>query len=136
MVREFTPAIDKPLARDGVTADQGGWRIETGGETTLPFFELTGLDLHDGNIVYRGEMKAGDLEGAAYLFLQCYRDGNMLTAKNISPGLEAPSDWANFEVSFQPREGQHVDRIKLSVVVTGKGTVWIKDIRVMHQHSK
>jgi hypothetical protein len=132
VVREFAPAIDKPLARDSVTADQDGWRIETGGETTLPFFELTGLDLHDGNIVYRGEMKAGDLEGAAYLFLQCYQDGNMLTAKNISPGLEAPSDWARFEVSFQPREGQHVDRIKLSVVVTGKGTVWIKDIRVMH----
>jgi hypothetical protein len=37
-------------------------------------------------------------------------------------------DWASYETPFVLAKGQRPDRIRLNLVIEGKGTVWIKDV--------
>jgi hypothetical protein len=46
-------------------------------------------------------------------------------------GLTGTTDWTLVETPFVLKQGQKPDNVRLNLVITGKGTVWIDDIRLL-----
>jgi len=53
----------------------------------------------------------------------------------FSRGLVTPltgtTDWTTQEIPFLLKEGENPDNVKLNLVIDGKGTAWIDDIRLL-----
>jgi hypothetical protein len=130
-IKAFGPAAE-PITRDGVTADQGGWRIEAKGNRTVALFEIHNPGIHNCTVIYRARLKTANLQGRAYLEMWCRLPGS---GEFFSRGLFHPvsgtTDWATYQTPFLLEAGQRPELIKLNVVVEGKGTVWIEDLELL-----
>ncbi len=62
---------------------------------------------------------------------------NKANSKPITPTLKLPpqrtgtTNWTTMETPFFLKKGENPDNIKLNLVIKGKGTVWIDDIRLL-----
>jgi uncharacterized protein (TIGR03067 family) len=135
---EFSPA-QVASTEEGLTADQKGLRIEAREKRTVC--------LHKGSILqrplpaggtlltFRGQMKASNLQGEAYLEMVCEFADGPHKGEHFTRGLAIPlkgtSEWASYETSFALPNDQWPGKFKLNVVIEGKGTVWIKDTELL-----
>jgi WD40 repeat protein/predicted Ser/Thr protein kinase len=130
-IRAFDPD-EKPITRDGVTAEEGAWRIEAGQKRTVRLFEVSKPGVEDCTLAYRAKIKTRELQGKAYLEMWCRLPGRgEFFSKDFSHAVSGTTDWASCETPFLLEKGQRPDLIKLNLVVEGKGTVWIKDVELL-----
>jgi hypothetical protein len=128
VLKAFGPD-DKPLSRDDITADQGGWRIEAKGGRTVRLYEMANPGVEDCRVLYRAQLKCEKLRGKAYLEMWCRMpDGGEYFSKDLPHTLSGTIDWSSCEAPFFLKKGEQPDLIKLNVVIEGAGTVWIKDV--------
>jgi hypothetical protein len=132
-IRAFA-AADVPITTSGVTADEGGWRVERAAAGSVPLYEVSSPGLENTVLTYRARMKASDVKGKAYLEMWVRVPGR---GEFFSRGLEQPltgtSDWATHEIPFFLNErGVRADLVKLNVAFEGGGgTVWMKDVELL-----
>ncbi len=128
--RAFSPP-QSTITRDGVTADQAGWRIDAKEARTVRLFELPDPGVEDGVLTYRAKIKSEKLQGNAYLEMWCRLPGEGESfSKGLLNDVTGTTDWASYERIFFLKRGQTPDLLKLNVVLEGKGTLWIKDVQV------
>jgi hypothetical protein len=120
--------LDKDNSSDG----KGSLRIVTKGPSVVRLFEITDVDVEDARITYRAKLRSEKLEGQAYLEMWCSFPGK---GEFFSRGLQNPlsgtMNWMTAETPFFLKKGERPDVIKLNLVVNGKGTVWIDDVRLL-----
>jgi uncharacterized protein (TIGR03067 family) len=134
----FSPA-HVASTEEGLIADQKGLRIEAREKRMVCLQKGDALQapLPVGGtlLTYRAQMKAGDLEGKAYLEMWCVFDGGPSKGEHFSRSLAMPltgtCDWASYETSFVLPDDKWPDHFKINVVIEGKGTVWIKDVELL-----
>ncbi len=130
-VSKFSPS-DTPIIQSGVTADEGGWRIEFQQKQTARLFEVSPSGLEQCTLTYRAQVKTADMHRQAYLEMWCRVPGR---GEFFSRGLHQPvkgtTDWASYEIPFYLKRGQRADLIKLNVVAEGAGTLWIRNIELL-----
>jgi uncharacterized protein (TIGR03067 family) len=120
---------------DGVAPDQKGWRIDAPRSRTASlarFSVQTGPVPADGYLLtYRAQMKASDLQGQAFLEMKAGEDGKQFSRGTTLP-LTGTTDWASYETSVAVQKDEMPpDKFEFSVVIEGKGKVWIKDIELL-----
>jgi hypothetical protein len=120
--------IDKQISSDG----NGSLRIEATEPTTVRLFETGDIDMEDARLIYQARVRTEGFEGQAYLEMWCHIAG---LGDFFSRGLDRPltgnTDWVTEETPFLLKKGQNPDNVKLNLVIKGKGTVWIDDIRLL-----
>jgi hypothetical protein len=124
---------DTPISATGVTADEGGWRIERADEGTVPLFEVP-QGLESVILTYRARMRATGVAGRAYLEMWVRVPGRgEFFSRGLAQPLRGTSGWASYEIPFFLNEkGVRADLVKLNVAFEGGGgTVWIKDIELV-----
>ncbi len=52
-------------------------------------------------------------------------------SKGLMNPLTGTTDWTTEEIPFLLKRGENPDNVKLNLVIDGKGTVWIDDIRLL-----
>lgn len=120
--------------------DERAVTFETKWPTTIC---ITSVDLKDNHfdqttINFSAEMKTSDLTGAAFLEMWLHVPG-LAKGYLISRGYERPLQrtsplaWSKFETSFTMAKNQVPDRAILNLVINGKGTVWLRNVRLTHQ---
>jgi|GEM_PF-1984010 len=123
---------DKTITQDGVSKEDDSLRIDSTGKRTVRLYELPDPGVEDCIVTYRARIKSNLAEGQAYLEMLCHFPG---MGEAFSRGLDNPvkgaTDWATYETPFFLKKGERPDRIKLNVVIEGKGTIWLKDIQVL-----
>jgi serine/threonine protein kinase len=120
---------DKPITQDGVTVEQGGWRIEASEDRTVRLYEIRNAEVEACTVLYEAQLKTANVKGKAYLEMWCrFPDGNEYYSSGKENPLSGTTDWASYQRPFFVKKGERVDLIKLNVVIEGGGTVWIKDI--------
>jgi hypothetical protein len=130
LLKSFGPD-DKPLTRDGVTADQGGWRIVAKEKRTVRLFEVAEPGVEECRVIYAARLKTQKLQGKAYLEMWCrFPDKGEFFSKGIDNPLDGTTDWVSHQTAFWLKKGERPDLIKLNLVIEGTGTVWIKDIEL------
>lgn len=122
--------IDKKISSDG----NGSLRIEATEPTTVRLFETGDIDIEDARLFYRARLRTQNLQGKAYLEMWCQFPGG---GEYFSKGLHAAligstgTSWSIEEIPFILKKGQNPDNVKLNLVIEGRGTVWIDDIRLL-----
>jgi hypothetical protein len=132
-VRAFGPA-DTPISLTGVSADDGGWRVERTGPGSVPLYEVAQPGLGDAVLTYRARMKADGVAGKAYLEMWVRVPGRgEFFSRGLAQPLHGTSGWASYEIPFfLDQEGVRADLVKLNVAFEGGGgTVWIKDVELL-----
>ena len=113
-----------------VTADGGGsLRIDATEPMTVRLYEVGGLNLENAWILYRAKLRTRDLAGETYLEMWCHSpDHGDYFSRDVEHPLSGTTEWADVVAPFVLQEDQVMDEVRLNLVITGSGTVWIDDI--------
>ena len=120
--------FDKTVSSDG----KGSLKVTVKEPTTVRLFETGGIDIENARLIYQARVKTEKVEGQVYLEMWCHFPGK---GEFFSRGLQTPltgtTDWTTEETPFFLRKGEKPDNVKLNLVINGKGTAWIDDIRLL-----
>ena len=120
--------VDNKITSDG----KGALRITADGPTTVRLFEVHDLDVENARLIYQAKVRTEGVEGQVYLEMWCNFPGK---GEFFSRGLQTPlsgsTGWTTEETPFILQKGEKPDYIKLNLVINGKGTAWIDDIRLL-----
>jgi hypothetical protein len=120
--------IDKEVSSDG----NGSLRMTAAEPTVVRLFELGDMHVENARLIYQAKLRTQGVEGQAYLEMWCHFPGK---GEFFSRGLQTPltgtTNWTTEETPFFLKKGENPDNVKLNLVINGKGTAWIDDIRLL-----
>lgn len=131
--------LDGLLARTGVeldkavTSDGGGaLKVVAAAPTTIRLVETGPLEVEGARLVYQAKLRSEGLDGTAYLEMWCrFPAMGEFFSRGLDRPLTGTTDWTAAETPFFLDAGQRPDNVSLNLVIKGKGTVWIDDIRLL-----
>jgi hypothetical protein len=120
--------FDKQVSSDG----NGSLKIMATEPTVVRLFELGDIDIENARLIYQAKVRTEGVGGQVYLEMWCHFSGK---GEFFSRGLQTPltgtTNWTMEETPFFLKKGENPDNVKLNLVINGKGTAWIDDIRVL-----
>ncbi|MHC4111268.1 MAG: DUF4190 domain-containing protein [Planctomycetota bacterium] len=120
--------IDKQISSDG----NGSLRIEATETTTVRLFETGDIDIEDARLIYQARLRTENVENLVYLEMWCHFAGiGDAFSRGLGTPLTGTTEWTTEETPFFLKKGENPDNVKLNLVIKGKGTVWIDDIRLL-----
>ena len=120
--------FDNTVSFDG----EGSLRVQASDSMVLPVANITGLGIDNAVLIYQAHVKTRDLRGKAYVEMWCQFEGQgEFFSRDLSTPLTGTMDWSTEETPFFLKPGQRPDAIRLNLVVTGPGTVWIDDVNLL-----
>lgn len=120
--------IDKAVSTDG----NGSLRIAAApGRTVVPLFEIHDLNIDNARLVYQAKVRSEKVEGLVYLEMWCGFTGyGESFSRNLDTVMSGTNDWTTMMAPFYLKKGEKPQFVKLNLVVEGKGTAWIDDVRL------
>jgi hypothetical protein len=119
--------LDKGISSDG----NGSIRIAADRPTTVRLYETGDLDVENAVLTYEARMRTENVDGKAYLEMWCQFPGGVeALSKGLESALSGSMEWCTEMTPFFLKQGENPVNVGLDVVIEGKGTVWIDDIRV------
>lgn len=120
--------LDTDISSDG----RGALRIDAKEPMTVPLFEVTGLDIDNATLLYQAILQSEKLEGQAYLEMWVRFPGKgEFFSRGLDQTVTGSMSWKTTTVPFFLKAGEKPDLIRLNLVVSGKGRVWVDDIRLL-----
>lgn len=120
--------IDTSISCDG----KGSLRITAPESTVVRLFEVGDIDAESATLVYQARVRTENEEGNVYLEMWCSFPGRgEYFSRGFTTEITGTNDWTTLETPFFLKKGQNPDNVKLNLVVAGKGTVWIDDVRLI-----
>ena len=90
------------------------------------------IDVENARLIYQAKVRTAGLEGKTYLEMWCHLAGRgEFFSRGLHSALTGSTEWTTLETPFLLRAGERPDAVRLNLVVTGSGTVWIDDIRLL-----
>lgn len=122
--------FDSRITSDG----KGALKITATGPVSVRLFETGDINVEDAVIVYQAMMRAEGVEGKAYLEMWAsFGAKGEYFSRGLDTAMTGTVDWTARKTPFILRAGENPDNVKLNLVIDGKGTVWIDDIRLMKE---
>jgi hypothetical protein len=120
--------IDKEHSADG----KGSLRLSAPGPAVVRLFEITDVEVENARLIYNAKVRTEGVEGQVYLEMWCHFPGKgEFFSRNVHTPLTGTTNWTTMETVFFLKKGEKPDYIKINLVINGKGTVWIDDIRLI-----
>lgn len=127
------------IARENVSTDSGisvdgngSLKINVSGKQTLPLYKLEDIDIEKAVLTYQAALRTDSLDGSACLEMICFFNGKgEFFSRNYDSALSGTNAWTIMSTPFRFRKGENPDIIELNIYVTGMGTVWIDDIKLL-----
>jgi hypothetical protein len=120
--------IDKQISSDG----NGSLRIDIAQPTTVRLFETGDMDIENARLDYQAKVRTENVQGKVFLEMWCSFPGKgEFFSKGILQPLTGTVDWITLKTPFLLKVGENPDNIKLNLVIDGRGTVWIDDIKLI-----
>ena len=120
--------IDKKVSSDG----NGSLKITATEPSVVRLFEVGDIDVENARLIYQAKVRTENVEGKVYLEMWCHFPGK---GESFSRGLQTPltgtTNWTTEETPFFLKKGENPDNVKLNLIIDGKGTAWIDDIRLL-----
>ena len=132
-------SIDEIITKSGVVIDReissdgnGSLRVDASDKTVVRLFEVSGIDIENARLVYQAKVRTENVKGQVFLEMLCGFSGQgEFFSRSIQTPLTGTTDWTTEETPFFLQKGQNPDYVKLNLVVDGKGTAWIDDVRLI-----
>ena len=121
-------SVDPAISVDG----KGSLRIDAPGHMVVNLYEVSNADVDNARLIYRAKIKTKDVEGRVFLEMRCSFPGKgEYFSRGLDTYLTGTNEWTTQETPFFLKKGQKPEVIKLNLVITGKGTVWIDDAKLI-----
>lgn len=132
-VVESFPSSRTPLAAEGVTPAEGGWRVEARGAGPVRLFEREGPACEGCVLYFRARLKAESLAAPAYLEMWVRVPGKgEFFSKGFHDTRTGSTGWAVHEIPFVLRKGERPDLVRLNVAFSGSGgALLVKDVELL-----
>lgn len=128
LITQSGVAIDKQISNDG----NGSLRVEATETTTVRLLETGDIDIENAWLVYQAKLRTQNVKGQVYLEMWCHFPGKgEFFSKGLLTPLTGTTAWTTAETPFFLKEGENPDNIRLNLVIDGKGTAWIDEIRLL-----
>jgi hypothetical protein len=119
--------MDEAVSSDG----NGAARIQVEGPTTIRLYETGDLDVEQARIIYEAKLRTEAVEGPVYLEMWCSFPGKgEFFSRALQSPLTGTTEWTSQQTPFFLKQGENPDNVKLNLVIGGKGTVWIDDVKL------
>jgi hypothetical protein len=120
--------IDKTVSSDG----KGSLRITVSEPTVVRLYEVRDLDIENARLIYQAKVRTEGVEGQVYLEMWCHFPGRgEFFSRGLQNTLTGTNQWVMMETPFFLKKGESPDYVRLNLVINGKGTAWIDDIRLL-----
>jgi hypothetical protein len=120
--------LDRNISSDG----KGSLRITAMEPTVVRLFEIDGIDVDHARLIYRAKVRTEAMEGQAYLEMWChFPEKGEFFSRSLQSPLTGTTNWTTEETPFFLKKGEKPDLVKLNLVINGKGTTWIDDVRLL-----
>lgn len=132
-------SIDEVISKSGVVIDKavstdgnGSLRVDAApGRTVVLLCEIHDLNIDNARLVYQAKVRTENVEGLVYLEMWCGFTGyGEVFSRNMDTVMRGTNDWTTVITPFFLKAGQKPEYVKLNLVVEGKGTAWIDDVRL------
>ena len=119
--------FDPDMSSDG----NGALRVTTDQPAVVRLFETGDLDIEDARLIYQASIRTDGVEGQVYLEMWCRFAGKgEFFSRSLNTPLSGTTDWTTVTTPFFLKKGENPDNVRLNLVINGKGTGWIDDIRL------
>ena len=120
--------FDKEVSSDG----NGSLKIIATEPTVVRLFELGDIDIENARLIYQAKVRTEGVEGQVFLEMWCHFPGKgEFFSRELQTPLTGTTNWTTEETPFFLKKGENPDNVRLNLVINGKGTAWIDDIRVL-----
>lgn len=120
--------IDKEITSDG----NGSLRITATEPVTVKLYESGDIAIEKTQLIYRARLRTEDVAGQVYLEMWCSFPGKgEFFSRALQSPLSGTNEWSSQETPFFLQKGENPDNVKMNLVINGKGTVWIDDIKLL-----
>lgn len=134
-------SIDSPVIDRGVTSDgNGSLLVETGSPVSTVLYRLDGAGMEHARAAYKAMLRTEDLtsaggsRGIAYLEMKVvYPGGKEVVSRGPAVPPTGTTGWTPAETVLYSDKGTAPESVTLSLVVDGKGKVWIDDVMLVTQ---
>lgn len=128
VIEENVVSLDPQISHDG----KGSLLITADHAQTVQLFETGDLDVENARIVFQAMLRSRDLKGEAYLEMICEFEGlGSYFSRAVHAPIKGDTDWTVQETPFFLQAGQNPEQIRLNLVLTGPGAVWVDELRLL-----
>ncbi|NOZ08540.1 MAG: hypothetical protein GXO91_06635 [FCB group bacterium] len=121
-------SIDPKFTTDG----NGSLKITTRDSVDVPLFVVGDIDIEKAKLLYRAKIRTENEVGKVYLEMWChFPDLGYFYSRNLTTSLTTTTNWTTMETPFYLKKGENPDEIRLNLVITGAGTVWIDELQLL-----
>lgn len=119
--------LDKEISSDG----NGSLKITVEEPTVVRLFEIADIDVDNARLIYEARVRTEDVDGQVYLEMWCRFTGKgEFYSRGLDIAVSRTTEWTTQETPFLLRKGENPDLVKLNLVINGKGSAWIDEIRL------
>ena len=120
--------LDKAVSSDG----KGSLKITANGPMVIKLFETSNINLDNARLIYQAKLKTEKMDGEVYLEMLCHFPGRgEFFSRGLQNSMTGTMNWSIQEIPFFLKKGERPDNVKLNLVINGKGTAWIDDVRLL-----
>jgi hypothetical protein len=120
--------VEKKISSDG----RGSLKATALQSSVFRLFELNDIDVENSRLTYRARLRTEAVAGQAYLEIRVGFSGRgEYFSRSLDSALNGSVDWTTVETPFLLKKGQNPDYVKLNLVIEGRGTAWIDDVRLL-----
>ena len=127
-----TVATDLTVKQEGA----GSIRISTAWPTTISLGEVLELDVENARLIYQAKVRSEGLEGTAFLEMWCHVGEGQYFSRGMNSVVTDTMNWKTLQALFFLQPGQSAKKVTLNIVINGKGTVWVDDVRLLKEPLK
>ena len=132
-------SVEGVITQDGISLDQkissdgnGSLRIDANKPMVVRLFEVPGLAIEKARLIYQARVRTENIQGQAYLEMWVRLPGKgEFFSRGLNNTITGTTDWTSMETPFFLQKGEKPDLAKLNVVITGSGTVWVDEVRLV-----
>jgi hypothetical protein len=128
--------LEKPIA-PGDTAPAVVKVVSDSGEKTVTLKIIKKPKITSRHYALMGEVKYKDVHGTGYLEMwNSFPNGGAFFSRTLGNGgpmgsISGSSEWRKFLLPFNSTENQFPDELTFNVVLGGKGTVWVREVKLV-----
>ena len=134
-------SIDSPVIDRNVTSDgNGSLLVETDSPVSAVLYKLDGAGMEHARAAYKAMLRTEDLtsvggsRGIAYLEMKVvYPGGKEVVSRGPAVPPTGTTGWTPAETVLYSDKGTAPESVTLSLVVDGKGKVWVDDVMLVTQ---
>jgi hypothetical protein len=120
--------IDEDVSADG----NGSLRIKAKEPAIISLFRVNDISVDDARLIYQARIQTKGVVGRVYLEMWCHFPGKgEFPSRGIESPLTGTTRWVIKDIPFILKKGEKPDYVRLNIVINGKGTVWVDDVRLL-----